>query len=71
MEVKTRYAEELSLPEEAITPPKLKTISRVIDYFYLRYPALPKLARIDVVAIQLEQGTLKLASLKHFSNVTG
>lgn len=55
VEVKAREDSTLGLPEEAVTPQKLKTITRVGEYFLQKYPGAPQLARIDVVAIDLSR----------------
>ncbi len=70
VEVKTRFSEKFGLPEEAVTPTKIKTIVKVGDYYKSLHNDLPGLERIDVVAIDLElDGKLKRIEL--ISNVTG
>ncbi|OGD62806.1 hypothetical protein A2160_05555, partial [Candidatus Beckwithbacteria bacterium RBG_13_42_9] len=71
VEVKTRFSDQLSLPEEAITPRKIGSIIKTTDYYYLLHPNLPKLARIDAVAIQIDENTEKVKYIKHFQNITG
>lgn len=53
VEVKAREDSTLGLPEEAVTPQKLKIITKVGEYFLQKYPGMPQLARIDVVALDL------------------
>jgi len=56
VEVKTRLSKEYGLPEEAVTPWKIKVISRVGEYFKMLNPKLPVQLRIDVVSILLSPG---------------
>ena len=70
IEVKTRFSKEFGLPEEAVTPRKIKTIARVGDYYRLLNDNLPELSRIDVVAIDFnDDGGLERVEL--IENVTG
>ncbi|MBM3208691.1 YraN family protein [Candidatus Shapirobacteria bacterium] len=51
IEVKTRLTDKYGLPEEAITPWKLKALVRSANYYKMLHPELPELLRIDLVAI--------------------
>lgn len=53
VEVKARWGEEFGLPEEAITPWKIRKIARTGDYYKLLHPQSPDSLRIDAVAIDL------------------
>src|SRR3989304_8653337 len=59
VEVKTRWSKKFGAPEEAVTPWKLAKIKRTAEYYCLLYPDMPKKLRIDVVAIEIENGRLK------------
>jgi len=67
IEVKARHQVNLGLPEEAVTPEKLKTITKVSEYFLQTHPDFPQLARIDVIAIELDQSPLKIRHIKNAS----
>ena len=70
IEVKTRLSDKFGLPEEAVTPAKLKTIDKVSDYYRSIHRDLPESSRIDVVAVVFEtEGSLRRIDL--IRNVTG
>lgn len=69
VEVKTRWTKEFGLPEEAITPWKIRKIARAGDYFQLLNPGLPKLLRIDAVCLDLSDGLPGTARI--IKNLTG
>lgn len=54
VEVKTRWNREFGLPEEAITPRKIRSIARTGDYFKLLNPGTPEALRIDAVLAELD-----------------
>jgi putative endonuclease len=56
VEVKARWSRKYGKPEEAVTPRKISKIKRVIDYYNLVNPNAPKKQRIDVVALEIENG---------------
>lgn len=70
VEVKTRWSKEFGLPEEAITPWKLKSITKTGYYFKMLHPELPESLRIDVVAISLSPGG-RVEEIKLIKNATG
>lgn len=70
VEVKTRWSEKFGLPEEAITPWKIKSIIKTGQYFKLLHPELPDSLRIDVVVIELD-GKGELKRIEILKNVTG
>lgn len=59
IEVKTRWSKKFGSPEEAVLPNKIRKIKRTAEYFSLLNPHLPKKLRIDVVAIEMEEGLVK------------
>lgn len=63
IEVKTRWSSKFGKPEEAVTPRKLEKIKRVGEYYQLINPNLPKKLRIDVVAIEVENQSVKSARI--------
>lgn len=64
VEVKARASKEFGLPEEAITPRKIRHLIKAGQYFKLMNPQTPDLQRIDLVAIELsptgEVGEIRL-----------
>lgn len=69
IEVKTRWSKKFGLPEEAVTPWKLKSIIKTGEYFKMLHPELPESLRIDVVAISLSPGG-EVEEIKLLKNVT-
>lgn len=63
IEVKTRWNEAFGLPEEAITPRKIRSIARTGDYYKLLNPQLPGSLRIDAVVIEIDEQKLKRIEL--------
>lgn len=51
VEVKTRWSKKFGLPEEAVTPWKLKSVIKTAQYYKMLHPELPEAMRIDVVAV--------------------
>ncbi len=56
IEVKTRKSDKFGSPAEAVTPGKLKKITKTAEYYSLLNPNLPKKMLIEVVSIDLTQG---------------
>ena len=69
VEVKTRWSKEFGLPEESITPWKIRKISQVSQYYKLLHPDLPDLLRIDAVCIDISDQENK--KMKIIRNLTG
>ena len=63
VEVKTRWSKKFGAPEEAVTPQKLRKIKKVGEYYSLTHPLLPKKLGIDVVAIEVEKGSVTSAKI--------
>lgn len=53
VEVKTRWAPKYGVPEEAVTPWKLRKIIKTGEYYKLTHPNTPDLMRVDVVAVEV------------------
>lgn len=70
VEVKTRWSKRFGLPEEAVTPRKLRYLVRTAKYYKMLHPELPESMRIDVVAVDLSpsRGEERIRLIK---NVTG
>lgn len=60
VEVKTRFSHKFGYPEEAVTPRKLASIIRTGEYYKLIYPKTPDLMRIDVVAVDEVDQSIRL-----------
>ena len=69
VEVKTRWSRKFGLPEEAVTPQKIRSIIKASEYYKLIHPKTPELMRIDVVAIEVENQEITRCEL--IKNVTG
>jgi putative endonuclease len=69
VEVKTRFGEKYGPPEEAITPWKLKTLTRAAQYYKLLHPKLPEALRIDIVGVELNSDR-RLKKINLIKNVT-
>ncbi len=70
VEVKTRIGRAYGSPEEAVTPRKLEEVIQTSQFYAQSHPALPKLQRIDVIAIELDEHE-QVVRLEHIENVTG
>lgn len=69
VEVKTRWSKKFGSPEEAITPRKLRHLEKTAYYFKLLNPKTPEAMRFDVVAVEIENGTVQNARI--LKNVSG
>ncbi|MBI4991057.1 YraN family protein [Candidatus Gottesmanbacteria bacterium] len=70
VEVKTRIGTKFGLPEESITPWKLKSLIKSAQYYKLLHPNLPHSLRIDVITILLSSPG-KLEKIGYYKNITG
>lgn len=52
VEVKARATRLFGLPEEAVNKRKIQHITLAGEYYASKHPELPKLQRIDVVAVE-------------------
>lgn len=69
VEVKTRIGRKFGLPEESVTPRKLREVVQTAHYYKLHHPELPDHLQVDVIAVELETDeTLK--AFRHIENVT-
>ena len=68
VEVKTRWSKRFGEAVEAVTPWKLKSITRTVNYYKLLHPELPDNLRIDVVAVEFGEKSPRIEIIK---NVTG
>lgn len=69
VEVKTRIGRQFGLPEEAVTPRKLREIVKTAQYYTLTHKGLPELLRIDVIAIELDQND-SIVYFNHIENAS-
>ena len=70
VEVKTRIGTHFGTPEEAITPRKLREITKTAEYYTFRTKQSDKALRIDAIGIILqENGTIY--NINHLQNITG
>ena len=69
VEVKTRKNNLFGLPEEAITPAKIRALIRASQYYLLTQNQLSVSYRIDVVSIKLDEDD-KPEQIKLYKNIT-
>lgn len=70
IEVKTRIGRQFGLPEEAVTPRKIREVVKTAEYYKAIHPELPEDLSIDVIGIELNPDeTLKY--FNHIKNITG
>ena len=69
VEVKTRFPGQFSLPEEAVTPYKIKHIIKAGEYYLLIHPSKLEGPRIDVVAIEFDNSG-KVSRREIIKNIT-
>ena len=70
VEVKIRENDAYGPPETAITPYKLRCLTKTAQYFTLLHPELPDSLRIDLVAILVESQDPPRVKLNHIQNLT-
>lgn len=68
VEVKTRTSDEFGLPEESVTPRKIKFLIRTTRFYRNSRHNLPQLERIDVISIDISNPNKAL--VRHIQNVT-
>lgn len=69
IEVKTRVGREFGLPEESVTPRKLREVIYTATYYKHLHPELPDALRIDVIAIELDDSD-RVVYFNHIESVT-
>lgn len=67
IEVKTRTSHKFGLPQEAVTPWKIKFLERAAKFYRLKRNNLPDLERIDVLAIDFISGKPEFYLIKNAS----
>jgi putative endonuclease len=70
VEVKTRLTDEFGLPEEGVTPRKLREVKKTAEYFKSIHPELPDEMRIDVIGMILDN-SFKITYFNHIENASG
>ena len=61
IEVKARWSLKFGRPEEAVTAEKIRKITKTAEYYSMLHPEHPKSLRIEVLALEIEDGNLKSA----------
>lgn len=69
VEVKTRYSQDFGKPEEAITPRKLKSIIKTLEFYKNLHLDLPESLRIDAILIELSP-TGEVKRFEHLKNIS-
>lgn len=67
IEVKTRWSLAYGQPEESVTPRKQAHLLASIQAYMQSHPELPQTWRVDVIAVQWEQGSAE-QQITHFEN---
>lgn len=65
VEVKTRTSHKFGLPQESVTPAKIRFLERAAKFYRNSRKNLPELERIDVLAIDLIENTPKFNLIKN------
>lgn len=69
VEVKTRLGDKFGTPEESITPWKLHSLIRSVNYYRMLHPDLGESMRIDLVSVtQLDDDRF---DINHYENISG
>jgi putative endonuclease len=63
VEVKARWSQKFGSPEEAVTSQKLYKIRKTGEYYSLLHPELSQKLRIDVVALEIENGVVSSSKI--------
>ncbi|OIP98361.1 YraN family protein [Candidatus Wirthbacteria bacterium CG2_30_54_11] len=69
VEVKTRRDASCGLPEESVTPGKLKKLTLAAEHYLLRHHLIDQAWRLDVVALGLKADN-SIDYQNHLQNVT-
>lgn len=69
VEVKTRTSNAFGSPLEAITPWKLKSLTKTAQFYKMIHPNLPESMRIDAVAVSLSGN--KVNNIELIKNISG
>jgi len=69
IEVKARMGSSFGKPEEAVTPWKLREVTKTAQFYKSLHPELPDSLRIDVIGIELD-GDYAPKYFNHIQNVT-
>jgi putative endonuclease len=69
VEVKTRRGRQYGLPEEAVTPRKIREIIQTSEFYCLKHPEYQGLQRIDVIAIEIDANG-ETERIEHIKNAT-
>ena len=70
VEVKTRIGDKFGKGEESITPWKLNTLVKSVNFYKLVHPELDGALRIDVVTISMNTSR-EVEKISLYKNVTG
>ena len=69
VEVKSRFGEQFDKPEEAMTPWKIKALTRAAYMYKAAHPELPDFMRMDFVGITYKNG--EVVDINLIKNITG
>lgn len=69
VEVKTRTSNAFGTPFEAITPWKLRPVTKLAEYYQLTHSQLPSAMRIDAIAVVIDASGY--SQVEHMENISG
>ena len=70
VEVKTRTSNAFGTPFEAITPWKLRPITKLAEYYKMTHVHVPNAMRIDAIAVMLN-AINEVEKIEHMENISG
>jgi putative endonuclease len=69
IEVKTRTSNQFGTPFEAITPSKLRTLTKTAQFYKALNPKLPAALRLDAISVLLDN-LGNVVDIEHIENIT-
>lgn len=69
IEVKTRKSNSYGSPLEAVTPWKLKSVTKLAHFYKLIHPNLPDSMRIDAISVVLSSDN-RVENIEHIKNIS-
>jgi putative endonuclease len=67
VEVRTKSNLDFGIPEESITPTKIRHLEQAAMHYLQNHEKLPELWRLDLVAVELEANN-KVKRIEHIQN---
>ena len=70
VEVKTRTNRTFGTPLQSITPAKIQSLIKTVQYYKHLNPRSPDCQRIDIVTVEFDQNKQDLKVSQHIKNIT-